>query len=1806
MDWYKATTYELKSELAKRSLPTSGLKSELIARLMQTEAAALEAGVGGETPIGPDDSASQAGRSRLSKISASKSILSSRADEAANVAALKAKAAFLREKQLKQRELNILKQEMELLEIEGQIVESEAREKAYKDIQEEMESRSTLSQGTDRSVLEKKERVTVSFDKDAENTVNASSKEVTSKISSNDILETLVSYNLKSLMPRLQIKPFSGDYTQYRSFIASFDNAISSKLSNNEEKLHYLIQYTTGRPNEIASSCLHMESNLGYKEARRLLHERYGDIERISNSYVHKILSYPNVCNDDINGMDELSLLMVSCKNAMSSLKYGLGEMDHPKTLCKIIQKFPSNIQDRWRRKVYDIKEKDDRSPNYSDLVEFVVKEVKVLSHPLFGRDAFKNTAEELKDNVTCNVTRPGFDKISKPKLNCLFCQEEHYMDLCDSFKQLEHEAKLKFVRDNKLCFKCLRKGHMSKDCRNHRTCKQCKGLHPTSLHIDRQNQQGNQIGDQLNDQNAPEQGVRIASTNTERLGTGKGCMVIIPVKVRAPDGKEVCTLAFFDNGSDATFCTNELLKQLGVKGNPTNMVLSTFLNKQQNVKSTLVYGLQVLDTGGNNNIPLPAVYSINEMPVGCKDMVSTADIACWPHLGEVELPDGVGEVGLLLGNDVPQAFEPWQVINSPYNGAPHAVKTKLGWLVYMSGKKSSTNFKVNRIKVDDEIIDEMLRGVYNHEFRDVNKINKGFSQEDRYWLDKVERSCKFVQGSYEIPLPFKDKQSKLPNNYNMALKRLHYIKSKLLKNESMLKDYAGFMQDMLNKGYAEQIDEQDCRSSNDGHVWYIPHFGIYNPRKPGKIRIVFDCAAKYMGVSINDKLMQGPDLTNSLVSVLIGFRQGLYAYSADIENMFHRVKVPVEDRDFLRFLWFENGSLDGRFVQYRMKVHIFGAKSSPSCANFALRKCVKDNKDKFEEDVCNTVNNCFYVDDCLKSIDDEISMISNAHDVKNLCSMGNFKLTKFVSSSKCLLESFPIDESSAVVKDLSLEGEESPREKTLGLIWDVNYDTLSVKINNMVRPSTRRGILACIGSVYDPLGIVAPYVLNGKILLQKLCKDKLGWDDPIDKEYLIQWEQWRTQLLELSNINVPRSFKNTMFSSDCQHELHYFADASSHAYGAVCYLRSEDNFGNINCSFVFGKANVAPLKGITIPRLELSAAVLAVRLNQVVTSSLDIKLAGTYYWTDSETVLKYIMNETARFNIYVSNRISEIRNMSSIQNWRYVKSEDNPADDASRGLQSERWCNGPDFLKGKRTWVHQVPYLSQLTDTDPEVKRIAKVMIVEHNKENPLVKLSNHYSSWYRLLIAVCWLNRVKNLLLKRDVPLNSKYITLKEMREASHCVIKVCQENMYPDEISKLRAGKHISKSSSLYRLNPMLSDGILRVRGRLSNSADDFNLKYPIILPPNTRVARLMIEHYHVTLGHQGREHVLSKLREKYWLIKGNSLVRKVLHDCVRCKRYQAPVIEQQMADLPLERVQPGQPPFSAVGVDCFGPYYVKQGRGNVKRYGVLFTCLAIRAIHIEIIDSLSTDSFINALRRFIARRGQVKVIRCDRGTNFVAAEKEIRNAMKEWRQSDIAGTLLQRDVQWIFNPPYASHHGGSWERQIRTVRKVLNGVLTEQTFNHETLVTVMCEVESIINSRPLTVVSGDVDDLIPITPNHLLTLEGGPQLFGNFTVEQYSRKRWKHIQYLANLFWVRWRKEYLSTLQSRAKWAEPKRNLKEGDVVLIMDNSVPRGQWPMGRICKVKTSTDGLVRSADIKTQNGVLCRPITKLVLMIEG
>ncbi len=1659
----------------------------------------------------------------------------------------------------------------------------------------------------------------------------------------NNLTAMLLEQQVKASLPARSIKPYDGNPLEFHRFMRAFKHGVIDKTQNDIDRMSYLEQYTIGEANRLIQGLLRKSD--GFPHAMALLEKRFGNKYVIADAFHQQASKWSDVKGNDAKAWNNLSSFLIGYFHTMEDLGV-LGEVDHSASIKALLHKLPYGFRSQWRSKVTTIEEESGRMAGFKDFVEFVQRITRMVSNPLYGdvggdKPQSKNNQKNepkfrrraFATNVEGGSVKTQQESKSKQK-HCFYCGEgsRHATLECRKLEQLPANQKSAFCFKNRLCFGCLGAGHTKSECKKKELskCGKCEGAHPTVLH----KTESNSSKSSSQTQQPPEK----KTSCTGMLGAGNGNsnphMAIIPVKVKAAYSQEyITTYAFLDDGCSAVFADSEICDALKVKTRRRSLILKT-LTSEEAVESAVVEDrLQVAGIEGGEFIDLPEVYVKNNIPVSPQDMVRNDNLKEWPHLSHISLPEleghAIPKVTLMVGMNIPAATMPLEVITGDV-GAPYGVRTPLGWVIYGVPGRPRDYVGVNYVNVQDGLrnLEEQFNQYVNMDFTErAGEDIRSPSREDQRFLDFIEKTTEYHEGHYQTGLPLKNPEVKLPDVHQQVLQRTEQLKRKFKKDPDFHEKYTLAMNDTLDKGYAEPVPE-DQKNRNDGKIWYIPHFGVSQPQKQ-KIRIVYDCAAEYGGKALNKELLQGPDLTNGLIGVLMRFRQEQVAIKSDIEAMFYQVQVRPDDRDLLRFYWWPGGDLNQDLKEYRMAVHVFGAVSSPSIANYALQKTAIDNRASYSKEATDAVAHNFYVDDFCKSCSSEHEAQVLAQDMKDLLAEGGFRLTKWTSSSRQVLNSIPQEERSKEVKNLRIDQDILPPDRTLGVLWCVESDTFSFEIRVKDREPTRRGILSIVSSVFDPLGIVSAAIMPAKLLLQDLCRMKLKWDQQIPEEFLPRWNRWLTDLPKLEQIAVDRCFKPKGFTDPVCVQIHHFADASEKGYGVITYLRLVNDQGDVHCTFVSSKSRVAPLKQQSIPRLELTAATVAVRVHNMIIRELEIPIDDVFFWTDSQTVIKYICNETIRFRTFVANRLAVIRESSKPSQWKYVATHQNPADDCSRGLTidklltSDRWFRGPEFLwHPQEEW--QADSVTDKYEDDLEFERAVMVNVVKTEEPNlhPVGRLLQHYSSWTALKRAVAWWMRLKMVLqckARAQAAMKLQHLlSVEELERAEMEIIKWDQNRSFP-HVKKLvdenRCSKSIEKNveSSLASLDPIMQNGVLKVGGRLGRAHISEEAKHQVILPQDSLVSNLIIKHVHEKINHQGQNHVLGELRRKYWIVRARVLVKKILRRCVICKKVQARQSQQKMADLPDSRLQFEKPPFTSTGVDYFGPFNIKQGRSTRKRYGVIFTCLTSRAVHIEVAETLDTSSCISALRRFIARRGQIKELISDNGSNLVGANTELKQAIKEWNQEEITNFTANRNIQWKFNPPSASHFGGSWERQIRTIRKILQAMLNEQYIREcrddEQLRTLMCEVESTINSRPLTHASDDPRDLNTLTPNDLLLLQPSnmsPPPPGKFTEKDlYSRKRWRQMQYLSDLFWKRWSKEYLVELQKRQKWLHPKRNIQVGDVVLVVDNQAPRNSWPLGLVEETYPDNNGLVRSVKVKTKSTVLVRPVVKLCLLLE-
>ncbi|XP_067279206.1 uncharacterized protein [Pseudorasbora parva] len=1476
-----------------------------------------------------------------------------------------------------------------------------------------------------------------------------------------------------------------------------------------------------------------------------------------------------------------------------------------------------------------------------------------------------------------------GTDKRAEsPERQCPIHRKPHPLKKCRSFRIKSLDERIVFLKENRICFRCCgTTQHVAKDCKVNIKCQECKSeKHISAMHpgpppsTETAAAAEERDGEKTNE----DASLSVTSKCTEICGKADphspcSCSKICLVRVYPAGKKEeaVTMYAVLDEQSNRSLAKTEFYDIFGIKSNSSPYKLKTCsgLTETSGRRAT---NFIIEPKNGKLQLQLPTLIECDLIPDDRSEIPSPEVAQHHPHLQPVadKIPavDPNAPILLLLGRDMLRVHKVREQINGPHN-APFAQRLDLGWVivgevclgtvhkspvlsvfkanVLLNGRASIFTPCPNNIQVKENFSSTPLhQSLHNSSCMEdtspsVSTDSLGssvfqgskdddkptLSVEDKQFLNIMHQSVYRDEGnSFVAPLPFRSPRRHLPSNKEQAKKRFYSLQKTLEKKPDMKLHFIDFMQKMLDNDHAEIAPPLERGKEH----WYLPTFGVYHPQKPDQIRVVFDSRAEYEGVSLNDVLLRGPDLNNTLLGVLLRFRREPIAFSADVQQMFYCFVVQEEHRDYLRFLWYEDNNMEKNVVDYRMKVHVFGNSPSPAVAIYCMRKAAQEGEREHGTDAKRLVERQFYVDGCLASVATPEEAIDNLTRTREMLAEYNLLLHKVSSNNKQVMKAFPVEDRAKSIKDLDLSADSLPVQRSLGLSWNLETDSFTFQISCDEKPYTRRGILSTVNSIYDPLGFVAPITMQGKAIIRELTLEQHEWDTPLPSEKHSEWNKWKTSLDAIEHIKIQRCYIPVSLTSTKRKELCIFSDASTIAIGAVAYLRAIEPEGQCHVGFIMGKSKLAPRPAHTVPRLELCAAVLAVELYDLLRDEMDIAFDAVKFFTDSKIVLGYIHNTTRRFYVYVSNRVSRIRKSSHPDQWFYISTEKNPADHATRPvpailLRHTNWLSGPPFLSQVQEEEHSEGNTFSLVnpDTDDEICPNVVTLLTKVSKTELGCHRFMHFSSWKALIHTLAKLIHVTKSFQESNKSGHKRWqryrdpCSVTDLAKARNVVIGSVQHEVFKEEYICLQKGKPISKQSPLKKLNLVVDEnGLLRIGGRIAYADVSREEKHPLILPRAHHISTLLVRFYHEQVAHQGRHITEGAIRAAgFWIIGGKRVVSAVIHKCVTCRKLRGRLECQKMADLPADRLAQ-EPPFTSVGLDIFGPWTIvtrrtRGGSAESKRWAVIFTCMSTRAVHIELIESMTTSSFINALRRFFSIRGPAKLLRSDRGTNFVGACKELK---LDTDDPFLQNYLKEKGCTWLFNPPHSSHMGGSWERLIGLSRRILDAMLLKTRpgqLTHEVLSTLMAEVMAIMNARPLLPVSTDPENPTVLTPAMILTqkMSALAAPCGNFDTSHLHEKQWKQVQCLADTFWKRWRGEYLSSLQSRRKWTENRPNIKVGDVVLLKDSQVQRNEWPVGLVVNTIPSQDAKIRKVEVKVaKQGTVktfLRPVTEIIVLLS-
>ena len=1610
-----------------------------------------------------------------------------------------------------------------------------------------------------------------------------------SQLSSSSSTTSHSNQNLNVKLPTIELPKFNGDYTEWASFFDTFSSLVGSNESlSNSQKLHYLKSCLEDEPKKTLESL--KADNTNYAIAVKLLKDRYENKRFIINNHLKNIFSLPFVNKSDCKSLrDFLDTLSINL-NTLKALDRPVDQWSDL-IIYIVVSKLDHFSSSTWEESL-----EPNNIPSHTDLISFLERRCKTLESISIHKI---NKETKSLPPQKCNINTPLRKRVfhtsyykaqsNKKLASCFICEKNHNIFNCADFLKLTPQERLQHIKSLNRCSNCFRQNHFTKDCTIF-GCKQCNKKHHTLLHIDVK-ASSNAITDQLvNDITDPGEGTshcNLAVSNNILLSTA----VIL---VKGPTGKIKECRALLDIGSQSHFITENLCKQLNLKIQNSNVSILG-INSQSRLTKSAEVEIRSRSTDFMYNIKCLVIPKITENLPSYTFDINTIHLP-----NNLDLADPTfnvsSPVDILIGAELFLNLLTSGNIKLGKN-QPVLQNSVLGWII--SGKIPNFNNKpLHCYKISLESAVTRFWEIENVEPEViVPSINKHSSKDlcEAHFYDTTSRS---KDGRFVVRLPFVGQIPKLGNSRDVAMKRLLSLERKLSRDHKLRAGYLAFMREYLELGHMEPVPADVSK-----HSYYLPHSGVINENSSStRLRVVFDGSAKSSNnLSLNDNLLAGPVLQPDLLTIIIQFRLPQFVITADISKMYRCIWVHPDDRVFQQILWRESPDLPVN--TYQLKTITYGLTSSSYQAIKCVQQLGADLKDNYPlaHDV---IMKCFYVDDILFGANTIPELARIKDELKTVLGKGGFSLSKWSSNCADVLKD-ELTSNECIITDKQLE------KKTLGIRWDNESDNLSYTHFNFVNVKpTKRTILSAIAQLFDPLGLVNPVITMAKIIMQRLWSLKINWDDEIPDNLKKAWTSFLRGLPYLNKLQFPR----TVICRDAiKIEIHGFCDSSEQAYGAAIFVRSIDSQLNIHVNLLCAKSRVAPLKTISLPRLELCGALLLAQLLVKVTKTINILPEQCFCWTDSQIVLSWLAADPGNWKTFVANRVSEIQQLTNNCHWNHVKSSENPADIITRGASPRElstntlWFNGP-------AWLHkmEIPIVNASNvdkcDSSGEGLLLEKrfVSTAVHLQTNSFKNvIFDLYSTFGKLKVAIaCWLRVMKNLRnrVKKQPEIRGS-LTTQELKHSEITIIRLVQKEAFSSEIHQLTHSKKLGNSSIL-QLNPFLdSNDLLRVGGRLSNVKTlPIDKKFPILLPKHY-ITELIIQDIHQSLLHAGQLGTLAQMRLKYWPISGRRQVRKVIGKCLKCYRTNPKPYSQIMGNLPEERIMPSRP-FSKVGVDFGGPLLIKEGRGKGKRttksYICLFICLSTKAVHLELVGDLTSDSFLSALKRLISRRGNISFVLSDNATNFVGARKELQQLFK----SEIfKNKLANENIMWKFIPPRAPNFGGIWEAGIKSVKNHIKRVIGENHLTYEEMYTLLVRIEAVLNSRPLTPLSNDPNDLSALTPGHFLIGHPltAPVEKDHTAISSNRLSRWQLIEACRQHFWRRWSKEYLTTMQSRAKWQHTSAKVPEvGTLVVLKDDNLPPLQWPLGRITQLHPGNDGLVRVVSVRHKGGVVKRAITKV------
>lgn len=1588
-----------------------------------------------------------------------------------------------------------------------------------------------------------------------------------------------------SRLPEIPLPSFSGSLFEWPVFHDRFDALVGRRTDlSNIERFYYLLGCLKGEALQAIHNIPVSEAN--YTLAWSSLVERFHKPRQLAVSIVEKLLASTVHVEETLSGLKEFVALFSDNITLLKSLRI-------PDLSDFLLFSLSSRCLPLATRRRFEAGFVGD-FPGVENLMSFVKSRVatfEVAGTPVFDQrtiqptgkfrsSTFASTKLNRKPHAVLISTKATG---SVTRITCSFCEETHANEKCHLLTSMSVADRSNLCREKSVCFQCLSPSHWSNKCKLRKPCKHCNRRHHTLLHSSSKitaapTAQTSNVG------------------HTTLVGRSDQPAVLLGtalVHVRDSVGVMHSVRALIDSASQISAISTDCVNRLGLR------------RKKWTVPLSGLAGVSVPNVEGVVDCDISPRYAPGEiMPI--KAWILPQVTSSMPTR---QLPNNVKDkfthlaladpeffrpapVDLLLGADVfSQVFDGKRV--SVDNNYPTAYSTLFGWVIIGTISDTTiTNHASHLVSLTVSLEDAMERFWRIEEPEPAPPTFTDEGKCEEIYLSKRSRDA---SGRFEVPLPFRGpiEKEQFPGSRQVALRRFENLERKLKSDTKLHQAYVDFMRDYLSSGHMSIAPEPG--------MYFLPHHAVFKSSPVIKIRVVFDASSQVAsGHSLNSRLYTGPKLQQDIVDILLRFRVHKFVFTADVCQMYRQILIQPPYKPFQHIFWRESPLHE--LKEYQLNTVTYGMSCAPYLALRVLKDIAEQDCSDFPA-VRDAILSQTYIDDMCVGADTVSHILKLQCDLENILKGAGFQLKKWISNvEEVLLAVLPEDR---LLESLQFDSETVGVTKVLGIQWDAPSDLFSYDVQPLSQVTTKRGVLSVIARIFDPLGFLAPAIFYAKFILQSIWRIGVSWDERLPPDLADKWQIFMAELPMLSKVKIPR-YLGTYIGYRVI--LCGFCDASERGYAATVYVRLVASDGSISVSLLGTKTKMAPMKSSTIPRLELCSAVLLARWMSRLKVTLDHKLFVTdvFAWSDSQIVLSWLNTPHTNFKIFVSNRVHQIHELMPQCTWNYIPSSENPADCASRGItpgdlirQSLYW-SGPDMLR--QPLVNRSCDWSQIpVDQLPETKIVSLTTTID----SPTEEWFNRFSSYTRMIRVTAFLRRFIGRCRKQSYI--HRFLTSSELQEALLVIVRSSQKHSFGEWFSNTVEGKRLPRH--LAGLQPMIDHrGVICVGGRLQNSDLPHEQKHPILLSKTSHLSKLLVRHWHLATCHAGPRLIASLVMRKFWIVSIRVVIRNVRSKCNVCVRLAAQNPQPLMAELPGSRVQSCRP-FSRVGIDFAGPLSMREcmlrKARQYKVYIAIFVCMTIKAVHIEVVSSLSTEAFLAAFDRFVARRGLPQDIFSDCGTNFVGAANCLRRLINQEEHRQVITS--HSACSWHFNPPGAPHFGGLWEAAIRSVKTLLVRTLGSHNPTLEELSTVLCRIEAALNSRPLTPMSSSSQDLDYLTPGHFLI--GQPLLAVPETpVSEETRliSRWKLLNQCCQAFWRRWSSEYLSSLQNRTKWSKTQPNIKVGDMVIVKNNSTPPLTWLLGRVITVFPGKDGIVRVARVLTKQGEVIRPVVKLVLLPTG